>query len=130
MEQEINYDKGILYTSMHDFFRLKGNINMRLTKEVAIELCKHAMDYDILIWGIEGGLWHNPGFQPCGDAICDGVNPPVSREEAIKNNLWTVKFLTELMPPECDVCLLTVTNYQGLPKEHLYDKYFEKHPNN
>ncbi|MDI2113977.1 hypothetical protein [Commensalibacter nepenthis] len=126
MEQKVNYNQ--LYTSMHDFFRLKGSSIVVLTKAAVIEICKHAMDYDILIWRIESGIWHNPGYEP-RDVIDSIYDPPVSKETAIDNNLMFIKNLKD-EPPEYDVFTILITNYQGLPKEHLYDKYFEKHPNN
>lgn len=120
-------DKSKLYTSIHDFFILGGDVNMRLSRETAIELCESAIDYDILIWKIEGGIFHNPKFEARLDAIWDGVDPPISKEEAIENNNFAVKFLINYMPVECNACLLTIANYQTLSDEHLYDKYFEKH---
>jgi len=127
MEQVKLIDKSKLYTSMHDFFSLKGSVNMRLTREAAIDVCKHAMDYDILIWRIEGGIWHSPGFQPWSDALWDSqYNPPVLEKDAITNNLLAMENIID-EEVQYNVFILTVTNYRGLSKEHLYDKYFEQY---
>lgn len=126
--KQVRYQKSKLYTSMHDFFRLGGDVNMRLTREAAIDICRHAKDYDILIWRIEGGIWHNLGFQPWIDALWDSqYDPPVLEKNAILNNLLAMENIIE-EDVQYNAFILTVTNYCGLSKDYLYDKYFEKHP--
>jgi len=70
---EVRYQKGKLYTSIHDFFMLGGDVNMRLSRETAIELCKSAIDYDILIWKIEASLLTNGYFDSFGSALFSQV---------------------------------------------------------
>ena len=89
------FDTGILYTKHTDFFELNGNINMRLSREAAIDVCKEATKRGIVIWRWEGGIWHNPEFEARIDAIWDGPDWLKNIESIEENNQLAITCLEE-----------------------------------
>jgi hypothetical protein len=86
-------DHGRLYDAAEDFFDLKGSVVMKLTPAAAIEVCKEAARRGLVVARIEGGIWHNPGFEARLDCIWDGADPPLDRQEAEANNVLAAEFV-------------------------------------
>ena len=84
-----------LYNSSDDFFELEGNAVMKLTSNAAQEACKRAIEYNVVVVRVEGGIWHNPGFEARLDCIWDGIDPPIAKSEAVVNNSKALKFIIE-----------------------------------
>jgi hypothetical protein len=93
-----------LHNNYEDFFNLDGNVNMKLTTHAAIDVCMHAAEKGLVIWRIEGGIWHeaNPnlgitaGMEVRFDCIWDSQSKGENNEEeAHKNNLRAVEFIDE-----------------------------------
>ncbi len=94
-EVPVKGERGKLYDAGVDFFELDGNIVMILTPDAAIEVCGMCADRDELVFRIEGGIWHDPGFEARIDCIWDGADPPVDRAEASRNNSEAAVFIQE-----------------------------------
>lgn len=60
--------KSFTYNDLFDegaaFFDMNGNATMVLTAKAAKEVCAEATNRGRFIGIVEGGYWHNPGFQP------------------------------------------------------------------
>jgi hypothetical protein len=84
-----------LYQSAEDFFALDGNAVMRLSPSAAAATCEQATHHGLLVLRIEGGVWVSPNFRARGDCIWDGVDPPVSEQEAAANNSAAALFIRE-----------------------------------
>ncbi len=82
-----------LYTSSTEYFDLNGSVIMKLSMEAALAVCAQALERGFVVARIEGGVWHNPGFEARLDCIWDGVQPPCSRHAAQKNNLAAADFI-------------------------------------
>ncbi|WP_051009487.1 hypothetical protein [Pseudoalteromonas maricaloris] len=65
------FDRSTLYSNASDFFDKQGNNTMKLTPEAAIEVCKRSVELNFIVSRIEGGVWHNPGFEMRLDCIWD-----------------------------------------------------------
>ena len=95
-KQVFLYERSRMYDDPTDFFRLKGNAGMRLTRQAAIAACRMATSMDIVIFRVEGGRWHNPGFQPDAFAVWNGALPPCTDERMLSNNEKAAQFLDNL----------------------------------
>jgi hypothetical protein len=100
------------YTSSEDFFSLGGSVVMKLTKEAALKVCEGAVEQGLVIARVEGGIWHAPGFEARLDCIWDGVDPPVDRREAERNNYAAAAFIRS-ESAEHDVFVLTAPSMAG-----------------
>ncbi|MFC5579463.1 colicin immunity protein [Lysobacter niabensis] len=93
------YDHRQLYDSTSDYFSF-GDSMMVLSPAAAKDVCELAASEGLVIARIEGGNWIEPGvFQPRGDFIWDGAEPPVSRDAAHANNLLAAAFVGACAPP-------------------------------
>lgn len=81
------------YESDKDFFDLDGSIVMFLTTAAALAVCASAARRGFMIYRIEGGIWHFPGFEPRTDCIWDGGEPPISMQEAEEDNHAAARFI-------------------------------------
>ncbi|MEL4427211.1 colicin immunity protein [Shewanella indica] len=82
-------DRNLLYSNASDFFSKQGNNVMKLTPKAAIDVCKKSVELKYLVSRIEGGIWHNPGFEMRLDCIWDrdktlDGKSQLASEEAIK----------------------------------------------
>jgi len=68
---------------------------MFLTTEAALEACESAVDHDLLIGMIEGGIFCNPGVEMRLDCIWHGFNPPLGKRNTIRNNRLAAQFIRE-----------------------------------
>ena len=82
-----------LYDSPNDFFQLKGSVWMRLTPTAAAQVCAEAAKNGSVVARVEGGIWHDPGFEARGDCIWDGIDPPVDSSKAEANNVQAANFI-------------------------------------
>lgn len=62
---------------------------MKLTPEAAIAVCSRCIENGYIVSRIEGGIWHDPGFEMRLDCIWDrnkkwDESPQVAKHEAIK----------------------------------------------
>lgn len=79
-------DRKILYVEERDFYELEGSVAMKLSPQAAIDVCRSAASHGLVVARIEGGIWHDPGFEARYDCIWDGADPPLSAEAAQQNN--------------------------------------------
>ncbi|MER2493920.1 colicin immunity protein [Catenovulum sediminis] len=82
------FDRNIRYSNYSDFFDLQGNNVMKLTTEAAKEVCRYSHDKSYIVSRIEGGIWHNPGFEMRLDCIWDrskelDSSPELASKEAV-----------------------------------------------
>ena len=86
-------DRRRLYTEERDFYELEGSVVMKLSPQAAAKVCRSAATHGLVVAGIEGGIWHDPGFEARRDCIWDGADPPLSFEEATTNNNAAAEFV-------------------------------------
>jgi hypothetical protein len=103
-----------LHKSGDDFFNSVGSAVMRLTPLAAIAVCRDAANHGLVIARVEGGIWHNPGFESRLDCIWDGADPPISVDDAIKNNEIAAGFIEEEQN-EHSAFILTAPPLTGWP---------------
>jgi hypothetical protein len=89
----MSIDRQRLYDLAEDFFNLNGNAVMKMSSDAAIKVCLSAGKRGLLVCRIEGGIWHDLGFEARLDAIWDGVDPPVALKRALENNLAAAEFI-------------------------------------
>lgn len=107
-------DRSKRYKSADDFFDPIGSVTMRLTVEAALEVCKRAAGYDLIVVRIEGGIWHFPGIEARRDCIWDGYDPPISREGAEENNRLGAQFIRLRREAyDYDVFIITTSSITG-----------------
>jgi hypothetical protein len=82
-----------LYHAGNDFFDRDGNAVMKLSRETAIAVCLDAAGQGLLVLGIEGGIWSDGTFEARLDAVWDGANPPVTKDDASENNRAAADFI-------------------------------------
>lgn len=111
-DRRINWNETMIYTESNDFFRLDGNATMILSRNAATGACLGAANQALLIVRIEGGIWHDGKFEARLDAIWDGLDPPVARDEAHKNNLRAVEFIKS-METSYNAFVLTSASISG-----------------
>lgn len=88
-------ERNKLYDRANDFFDAQGSAVMKLTPSAAAEVCLAAARRGLVIARVEGGIWHNPGFEARGDCIWDGVDSPVDESTAERNNTEAAEFVRE-----------------------------------
>lgn len=81
------------YGSADDFFDLGGSIVMKLSTAAAVAVCENAVGHGLAIARVEGGIWHEPGFEARIDCIWDGDEPPVAPNAAERNNRLAAEFV-------------------------------------
>ena len=103
------------YESADDFFDMNGSVVMKMSANSATAVCNLAGARGLVITRVEGGIWHDPGFEARIDCIWDGVDPPINFEIVIENNFAAAEFIKK-ETPEHDVFILTVAPLDGLTK--------------
>lgn len=83
-----NFEKNHLYTSSEDFFLNGGNNTMKLGSMAAIDVCRKSVSNGFIVSRVEGGIWHNPGFEMRLDCIWDRSSllensPDLASEQAV-----------------------------------------------
>lgn len=112
-------DRRTLYTDQRQFYDLEGSAVMKLSTQAAAEVCRSAASHGLVIARVEGGHWHNPGFEARYDCIWDGADPPIEIEAATRNNSVAAEFV-EQQGKAHDVFILTAPPVTGWP--HRQDK--------
>ena len=107
-------DRKWLYTNERDFYELDGSVVMKLSPQAALNVCRSAASHGLVVARIEGGFWHNPGFEARYDCIWDGADPPLSVQAAIVNNNAAVKFV-ESESQMHDAFIITAPPITGWP---------------
>lgn len=107
-------ERGKLYSTACEFYDLEGSVVMKLTPEAAIQVCLTAVDYQLVVARIEGGIWHHPGFEARLDCIWNGMDPPLSDSEAKGNNHRAAEYI-EKQSNMHDVFILTAPPITGWP---------------
>ncbi|WP_042267776.1 colicin immunity protein [Paraburkholderia heleia] len=105
-------DRTKRYTDADDYFSLGGSIVMKLSAEAAISVCTNAAEHGVIVSRIEGGIWHNPGFEARIDCIWDGAEPPIDLNSARVNNLAAIEFIRSELP-EHDTFIITAPSISG-----------------
>jgi hypothetical protein len=60
-----------LYSDVSEFFSKQGNNVMKLTPDAAIDVCEKSVESNYIVSRVEGGIWHNPGFEMRLDCMWD-----------------------------------------------------------
>lgn len=107
-------DRGRLYIEERDFYELEGSVVMKLSPRAAADVCRSAANHGLVVARIEGGIWHDPGFEARYDCIWDGANPPLSTEAARENNNAAADFV-EREGKTHDAFILTAPPIAGWP---------------
>lgn len=89
----MSFDRTACYKDPYLFFSLNGNAVMKLEVDAAIQLCDLALDFDCMIARVEGGIWHNPGFESRLDCIWDRSH--ILDEQPEKANKSAKEFIKE-----------------------------------
>ena|SRR5580692_8878362 len=108
----MNIDRTRRYTDAGDFFLLQGSFVMKVSTEAAIAVCVEAAAHGFVVSRIEGGIWHNPGFEARIDCIWDGAVPPLDTSTAHANNLVAVDFIRS-ESAEHDTFIITAPSIAG-----------------
>lgn len=82
-----------LFDQPEMFFSTAGSAVMKLTPSAAAKACESASAHDLVVVRVEGGIWHNPGFEARVDCIWDGDDPPLCGNQVRENNLEAVEFI-------------------------------------
>lgn len=64
-------DRSIRYENGEQFFKLNGHAIMPLSVVAAIHVCQIAYSKGYIVSRVEGGIWHDPGFESRLDCIWD-----------------------------------------------------------
>ncbi|MDZ4790213.1 MAG: colicin immunity protein [Hyphomicrobiales bacterium] len=105
-------DYSKLHTESADFFNLSGSVWMKLGRSAAIDVCLMAAERGYIIARVEGGIWHNLNFEMRLDSIWDGLDPPVDKKVAHKNNLRAAHNI-ETEQADCNAFILTAPTITG-----------------
>ncbi|KWR76108.1 colicin immunity protein [Pseudomonas citronellolis] len=89
----MNIDSLRQYESADDFFALNGSAVMKMTIAAAISVCEQAINHGLIVSRIEGGIWHNPGFEARLDCIWDEADSSVDKFSAEKSNRSATGFI-------------------------------------
>ncbi|MEM5370059.1 colicin immunity protein [Paraburkholderia azotifigens] len=108
----MSIDRTKRYTDANDYFSLGGSIVMKLSTEAAIAVCTEAAKHGFVVSRIEGGIWHNPGFEARIDCIWDGAEPPIDSKTAHTNNLVAIEFIHS-ESAEHDTFIITAPSIKG-----------------
>jgi hypothetical protein len=111
-------DKKKLHHEVPNFFADPRRNAYRISAKPAIEICKAAANEGFLILGVEGGIWHDPGFGSRLDSLWGKVGLPVTFKEAKKLNEEAARFIekeSKRIAPglgrKHDVFILTSTSF-------------------
>lgn len=85
---------------------------MKLSTEAAISVCADAAQHGFVVCRVEGGIWHNPGFEARIDCIWDGAEPPIDLSAAHTNNLRAIEFIHS-ESAEHDTFIITAPSIAG-----------------
>ena len=77
------------------FFASGGKSTLKFTPSAAIRICLSAASLGYVIARVEGGIWHQPGFEARGDCVWDGADPPIDVVAAQTNNANAASFIRE-----------------------------------
>jgi hypothetical protein len=89
-------------------FAAGGNRTMYLTADAALRVCRTAAQRELLVYRVEGGIWHHPGFEARLDAIWDSqIGAPVSAESVQQSN-ERLAMLIEQDPAGCDAFVVSM----------------------
>jgi hypothetical protein len=110
--RNLSVDRSKRYTEREDFFQLHGSVVMKLAVDAAIAVCEVAARRGYVVARIEGGIWHNPGFEARVDCIWDGADPPIDEESAHANNLAAIEFIRSEVPDH-DTFIVTAPPLTG-----------------
>ncbi|WP_422649918.1 colicin immunity protein [Cupriavidus sp. H18C1] len=86
--------------------------NGKLSTAAAVAGFEKAIEYGLVIARVEGGIWHEPGFEARIDCIWDGDEPPVAPNAARRNN----RLAAEVVRSEGavhDVFVITASTLNG-----------------
>lgn len=86
-------ERGKLHDCANDFFDFQMSSVMVLTPSAAVEVCLAAAQRGFVIARVEGGIWHDPGFEPRVNCIWDGADPPIVESAAESNNIEAANFI-------------------------------------
>ncbi|QOW59974.1 colicin transporter [Treponema pedis] len=102
-------DRNKRYENHMTFFELGGNGIMKLSTLAAIDVCKECTHKGMYVWKIEGGVWHNPGFEAQIDCIWDSRFQPKNNFNPTleDNNRLAENFVKEEMVNH-DVFIVTI----------------------
>ena len=107
-------DRRRLYGQEHDFYELEGSVVMKLSPQAALKVCLSAAKHGLVVARIEGGIWHDPGFEARYDCIWNGADPPLSAEAATLNNILAAAFIEQESQLH-DAFILTAPPITGWP---------------
>lgn len=105
-------DLSVLYDDADLFFRHAGVSSMKLTATAALEVCQKALAFGVMVTRVEGGIWHNPGFEARVDCIWDGCSPPITQNDARANNCRAADFVV-MESKAHDVFVITTAPLTG-----------------
>jgi hypothetical protein len=108
----MKFDLQKRYADAKEFFALRGSVVMKLSPEAAIAVCNEATARGFVVARVEGGIWHDPGFEARMDCIWDGAEPPVGIEKARENNVAAAEFIRS-EEADHDVFLITAPSMSG-----------------
>ena len=111
-------DHGKLYLKSRYFYELEGSAAMMLSASAAVDVCRTAAGHKLVIARIEGGIWHNPGFEARYDCIWDGADPPLGIEEAKANNELAAAFIDRQSRTH-GAFILTAPSVTGWPHKQI-----------
>jgi hypothetical protein len=111
-KQMTSIDRTKRYVDANDYFSHNGSIVMKLSTEAAIAVCAEAAKRGFVVSRIEGGIWHNPGFEARIDCIWDGAEPPIDPNKAHVNNLTAIEFIRS-ESAEHDTFIVTAPSIAG-----------------
>jgi hypothetical protein len=105
----MNGDRGELYSSSRNFYELGGNHVMFLTPEAALEVCRTAGAMNLIAVSVEGGIWHNPGFESRHDCILGTTAEAIRRlPNVFSMNELAAEFISEEAKLGHDVFILSL----------------------
>lgn len=91
-----------------DFFAKQGRYWMKLTREAGASVVEKCSDKALAVSTIEGGIWHDPGFEARLDAIWHSELDSYPEDQKIApNNAEALQFLRSDMPTECDTVIVS-----------------------
>ena len=89
----MKFDVTKLFDSPSEFFKFGGSATMKLSARASYDFCQEASRRNFIIMRIEGGIWNDGCFEARFDCIWDGLDPPVTKDEAIENNNDAAEFI-------------------------------------
>jgi hypothetical protein len=99
-------DRQKLYRGSPDFFDHDGNAVMKLSREAAIAVCHDAARQGLVILKVEGGIWADGTFEARLNAVWDGAEPPITKNDVSANNHAAANFIRS-QPPSYNAFIIT-----------------------